>query len=361
MRTDSSKRLSRKLGLTPGALVYVGVDRHTPVTIDVMEFDSQNLREYRVDAFEQWQAPQDPGTIVWINIEGVHNLDTVEKIGQRFGIHPLLLEDIVNTTKRPKFEDFGDYAALMLRMLYVEPKRSEVVSEQVSLVIGKNYVISFQEVLGDVFDPIRDRIRKTVPRVRFLATDYLAHALIDAVVDHYFVVLEKLGERVEAVESRLVRNPKPESMSIIYELKRMLIEMRRAVWPLREALSAMERTDCDLIQPANRPFFRDLYEHVVQVMDTVESHRETAASLLDLYLSSINNKTNEVMKLLTVISTIFIPLTFLAGVYGMNFDTSAGPTNMPELLWPFGYVAFWILSVGIALGLVWFFRRRHWL
>lgn len=359
--SHSSQKLTRKLGLTPGALVYVGVDRTSKVTIDVMEYDATALREYRIERFEEWQLSPAPETVTWINIEGVHDLNVVEAIGKRFAIHPLLLEDIVNTTKRPKFEDYSDYVVLMLRMLYVEPRTGQIVSEQVSLVIGKSFVISFQEVEGDVFDPIRERIRKTVPRQRFIATDYLAHALIDAVVDHYFVVLERLGERVDAVEKRLIRAPRPENMSTIYDLKRMFIEMRRAVWPLREALSAMERADCKLIQDASRPYFRDLYEHVVQVMDTVESQRETVASLLDLYLSSINNKTNEVMKLLTIIATIFIPLTFLAGVYGMNFDTAAGPFNMPELLWPYGYVLFWVVSLAISAGLIWYFRRRHWL
>lgn len=359
--SHSSQKLTRKLGLTPGALVYVGLDRTSKVTIDAMEYDATALREYRIERFDEWQLSPAPETVTWINIEGVHDLNVVEAIGKRFGIHPLLLEDIVNTTKRPKFEDYSDYVVLMLRMLYVEPRTGQIVSEQVSLVIGKSFVISFQEVEGDVFDPIRERIRKTVPRQRFIATDYLAHALIDAVVDHYFVVLERLGERVDAVEKRLIRAPRPENMSTIYDLKRMFIEMRRAVWPLREALSAMERADCKLIQDASRPYFRDLYEHVVQVMDTVESQRETVASLLDLYLSSINNKTNEVMKLLTIIATIFIPLTFLAGVYGMNFDTAAGPFNMPELLWPYGYVLFWVVSLAISAGLIWYFRRRHWL
>ncbi len=356
--TDNPDRISRKAGLTPGTPLYIGVERRSEVTIDVMEFDADALREYRCSVAEIAVPPE--GKSAWVNIEGVHNLEIVDRVGKIFGIHLLLLEDIVNTQKRPKFETFDGSLSIMLKMLYLSATSGKVVSEQVSLVIGPNYVLSFQEVPGDVFEPIRDRLRKAQPRHRFLGTDYLAHALVDAIVDNYFAVLERIAERVEMLERRLVRNPRPESLQSIYDIKRMLIDLRRSVWPLREALAAFERSDSELIHAHTRPYLRDLYEHVIQVMDSIESLRETVTSLLDVYLTSINNRTNEVMKVLTIIATIFIPLTFLAGVYGMNFDKNAGPLNMPELHWRYGYMAFWAICVVTVVGLIWFFRRRRW-
>lgn len=357
----SSNRISSKLGATPGSLIYVGVERSDPVTIDVIQYDETKLMEFRAKSIDEVVISPDAAEVVWVNIEGVHNIDIIEKVGKKFGLHPLILEDIVNTNKRPKFDDMGDYIVAMLKMLYIPPSRSEILTEQVSLVIGKNYVISFQEVAGDVFEPIRERIRKTVPRNRFLGTDYLAHALIDAVVDHYFIVLEHVGDKLESVQNLLVNNPRPSSLNEIYAMKRQLIELRRSIWPLREVLGSFERSDSPLIHDYTRIYVRDLYEHVIQVADSVETNREMVSGLLEIYLTSLSNRTNEIMRLLTVISTIFIPLTFLVGVYGMNFDTSAGPLNMPELGYKYGYVMFWAVTLIIVGGLIWFFKRNKWL
>jgi magnesium transporter len=357
----SSNRISNKIGLMPGSLVYVGVERKDPVTIDVIQYDNDSLREFRVASVDDITISPESAEIAWINIEGVHDISIIEKCGQKFNLHPLLLEDIVNTNKRPKFEDMGEYIVAMLKMLYVSPGGSNILSEQVSLVIGKNYVISFQEVAGDVFEPVRERIRRTIPRHKFLGSDYLGHALIDAIVDHYFIVLEHVGDKIEAIQDQLVINPRKNSLDAIYELKRKLIDLRRCIWPLREVLGSFERSDSALIHDYTRLYMRDLYEHVLQVADSVETNREMVSGLLEIYLTSISNRTNEIMRLLTVISTIFIPLTFLAGVYGMNFDTSAGPLNMPELGHPYGYLGFWALTLVIVLGLIWFFRRRKWL
>ncbi len=357
----STNRISNKIGLMPGSLVYVGVERKDPVTIDVIQYGNESLREYRAASVDDIVITPEVADITWINIEGVHDITIIEKVGQKFGLHPLLLEDIVNTNKRPKFEDMGEYIVAMLKMLYIGPNGDTILAEQVSLVIGKNYVISFQEVAGDVFEPVRDRIRKTVPRHKFLGSDYLSHALIDAIVDHYFIVLEHVGDRIETVQNRLVGNPRKDNLNIIYELKRKLIELRRCIWPLREVLGAFERSDSPLIHDYTRLYMRDLYEHVLQVADSVETNREMVSGLLEIYLTSISNRTNEIMRLLTVISTIFIPLTFLAGVYGMNFDTQAGPLNMPELGYRYGYLCFWAVTLVIVIGLIWFFRRSKWL
>lgn len=356
-----SSRISNKLGKMPGSLIYVGVERRDPVTIDVLHYSNDRHKEYRAATIADIEVPSDQSQMAWINIEGVHDINIIEGLGQKFGIHPLMLEDIVNTNKRPKFEDMDDYIVAMLKMLYIKPGSDEILAEQVSLVIGKNYVISFQEVVGDVFEPIRDRIRKTTPRQKFLGSDYLAHALIDAVVDHYFIVMENIGDKVETAQDHLIKNPRPDNLNSIYSLKRKLIELRRSIWPLREVLGAFERSDSPLIHDYTRLYMRDLYEHVIQVADTVETNREMVSGLLEIYLTSLSNRTNEIMRLLTIISTIFIPLTFLAGVYGMNFDTAAGPLSMPELGLPLGYVGFWLVSVIIVGGLLWFFKRREWL
>ena len=345
----------------PGSLIYVGVERPDPVVIDVIQYGAERINEFRAPEIEKITVSPGDAEVTWINIEGVHDTGIVEQVGRKFGLHPLLLEDIVNTNKRPKFDDLGDYIVTMLKMLYVSSDGENIVSEQVSLVIGKNYVISFQEVAGDVFEPVRARIRKTMPRQRFLGTDYLAHALIDAIVDHYFIVLENVGDRVEAVQNRLIRNPRPDNIDVIYELKRKLIDLRRSIWPLREVIGAFERSESPLIHSYTRLYMRDLYEHVVQVADTVDTNREMVSGLLEIYLTSLSHKTNEIVRLLTVISTIFIPLTFLAGVYGMNFNTQAGPLNMPELGFRFGYLGFWIMTLVIVGSLIWFFRRRKWL
>ncbi|MGB5105238.1 MAG: magnesium/cobalt transporter CorA [Candidatus Zixiibacteriota bacterium] len=356
-----SNRISSKLGATPGSLIYVGVERTDKVTIDVLQYDQTSIKEFRAASMDEIVVAPESTEVVWINIEGVHDINIVDSVGKKFGLHPLILEDIVNTNKRPKFDDMGGYIVAMLKMLYVPDGGANILTEQVSLVIGKNYVVSFQEVAGDVFDPIRERLRKTVPRQKFLGTDYLAHALIDAVVDHYFIVLEHVGDKIELCQNRLVKNPRPDNLEEIYELKRKLIELRRSIWPLREVLGSFERSDSSLIHDYTRIYMRDLYEHVVQVADSVETNREMVSGLLEIYLTSLSNRTNEIMRLLTVISTIFIPLTFLVGVYGMNFDTGAGPLNMPELGFKYGYVMFWAVTLATVGGLIWFFRRNKWL
>jgi len=298
---------------------------------------------------------KDKPSVTWLNIDGLHEVDIIEKIGQHFGIHALVLEDIVHTSQRPKIEDFESYIFIVLKMLEYDNANNEILDEQFSLVMGKNFVITFQENVGDIFDPLRERIRSNNARLRKTNADYLTYAMIDAVVDNYFVILEKLGEKIEDLEDELLSDPSLHTLNQIHQIKRKLITLRKSVWPLREVISSLEREDSPLISKATNIFIRDIYDHTIRVIETLETYRDMIAGMLDTYLSSVSVKMNEVMKLLTIIATIFIPLTFFAGIYGMNFE------YMPELKWRWGYFTMWGLMVLIALGMIFYFRRKKWL
>ncbi|UCC78254.1 MAG: magnesium/cobalt transporter CorA [Candidatus Zixiibacteriota bacterium] len=354
-------RVSKKLGLKPGSVVYVGAERTEEVKITIIDYTETEYQEKTVSAVEECFPFKDSPTISWINVDGIHDTHIVEQIGSHFGMHPLVLEDIVNTGQRPKMEDAGEYLMVAMKMLYRGKDNDELKSEQVSVLFGANWVMTFQETGEDVFDIVRQRIKKTVPRVRFMTSDYLAYALIDAVVDHYFIILESIGEKIENLEDEMSEYPKPDSLETIRNLKKQLIFMRKAVWPLREVIGGMERTESKLIIPSTEPYLRDLYEHIIQVIDTVETYRDMVSGLLDLYHTGVSNRMNEVMKVLTIFATIFIPLGFLAGVYGMNFDTGISPFNLPELGFRYGYLFFWGLVIIVAGGLLWFFKRKKWL
>jgi len=350
-----SQRRSRKAGLPPGSLVHIGDKKAERTKITIIDYDGETFQEKEAKSIEECCALKDTPTVSWINIDGVHDSRLISDLGSRFGVHPLILEDIMTTAQRPKMEDMGDYIYIVVRMLDLVNKKKEVRSEQISLILGHNFVMSFQESEGDVFDAVRDRIRSGKGRVRKQGPDYLAYALIDAIVDNYFLVLEKLGENVEEIEEALVSNPDRETLHQIHVMKREMIYLRKSVWPLREVISGLERTESELIKDSTGIFLRDVYDHTIQVIDTVETYRDMLSGMLDIYLSSLSNRMNEVMKVLTIIATIFIPLTFIAGVYGMNFKF------MPELEWRWGY--FLVLAVMLALGvlMVILFKRRRWL
>jgi len=355
------KKISRKKGLKPGSVVFVGEKKVDKTKISIFDYNDTDLEEKIVEDIEDCFPFRDTPSLTWINIDGLHETEIVEKLGAHFKLHPLIMEDIVNTGQRPKLEESDGIFFIVLKMLYIDPTNEELKSEQVSLVLGQNYVISFQEMEGDVFASVRDRIKKTFPRIRFLDTDYLAYCLMDAIVDNYFAVLESIGEKIESLEDELVTKPVPSSLEMIHSLKRELIYMRKAIWPLREVVSGLDRIESPLIHKQTKAYLRDLYEHTIQVIDTVETFRDMVSGLLDIYLSSVSNKMNEVMKVLTIIATIFIPLGFLAGVYGMNFNTSISGTNMPELDLPYGYLLFWGFVLMIGGGLFVFFKRKGWM
>ncbi len=344
---------SKKTGLPPGTLIHIGERKTEKTRITIIDYDETQFEEKQAKRIEECFPFKDKPTVTWINIDGIHEVEIIEKLGSHFGLHPLLLEDILNTEQRPKMEDFGDYIFVVLKMLYHD--EAEIEAEQVSLILGSNFVISFQEREGDVFDPIRERIRQGKGRIRKAGADYLAYALLDAIVDNCFLILETLGERIEDTEQQLATNPIPETLQLIRKLKKGMIFLRKAIWPLREVVSGLERCESVLIHESTGAYLRDVYDHTIQVIDTVESFRDMVSGMLDIYLSSISNKMNEVMKVLTIFAVIFIPLTFVAGIYGMNFRF------MPELGWQWGYPMILIVMASIAAGMLGYFRRKRWL
>jgi magnesium transporter len=348
-------RRQRRAGTSPGTIEYSGEPKLAKPRITIMRYDAGSVEELEVTSVEQCREQIERGLVTWINLDGLHDTQLVRDLGDLFGLHPLVLEDIVTTTQRPKFEDHEDHLFFVLRMLTFESDKNEIQSEQLSLILTSKCLITFQENIGDCFDPVRLRIRKGKGRMRTLGPDYLAYALTDTIVDNYFIALEQVGTRIEELEDLLVAKPEPHHLQDVHELKREMILLRKAVWPLREVIASLERSDSPLINDKINIFLRDLYDHTVQAIDAVESFRDMLSSLHDLYLSSVSTRMNEVMKVLTVIATVFIPLTFLAGVYGMNFDF------LPELHWRYGYPAFWLACGAIAVGLLTYFRRKRWM
>ncbi len=349
------KKVSKKLGLAPGTLVHIGKKVSSDIKITSFEYDALHYQESVITQLENLSHPKDSQRMTWINVDGLHDVETISQIGAIFGIDALVLEDIVNTNQRPKMEDFEDYIFIVFKMIYPCVEKEEVVSEQVSLILGANYIISFQEEAGrDVFEVVRQRIRDGKGRIRKAKGDYLVYSLMDAVVDHYFLVLEKLGDKIEEVEEILLVDPKTSVPRQIHHLKRDMIYLRKQVWPLRELLFELAHCESVLIEKTSEPFFRDLYDHAVQVIDTVESFRDILSGLQDIYLSFVSTRLNEVMKILTIFSTIFIPLTFLVGVYGMNFKV------MPELQWSWAYFALWGFMIALSVGMVVYFKKKKW-
>jgi magnesium transporter len=349
------RRAKQKVGLVPGTLVHVGERKIEKVRIRIIDYDETQLEEKEVKTVEECFPFKDKPTISWINIDGLHDVEVVEKIGKQFGLHPLILEDIVHTGQRPKLEDFGDHIFIVLKMLYYNKEKGELEAEQVSLIFGENFVISFQERVGDIFEPLRERIRKGKGRVRKAGADYLAYALLDSIVDNYFVILEQLGETIEDTEQELAIDPTVATLQTIRAFKKEMIFLRKSIWPLREVVNSLERGESSLIHESTGIYLRDVYDHTIQIIDTVESYRDMLSGMLDVYLSIISNRMNEVMKVLTIFAAIFIPLTFVAGVYGMNFGF------MPELGWRWGYFGVLLIMAIVAAVMIVYFKRKRWL
>jgi magnesium transporter len=349
------KKRSKKAGLPPGTLIHIGERKTEEIKITIMDYDETQFNEKEAKTFEKCFPYKGRPTVTWINIDGIHQVEALEKLGECFGLHPLTLEDILNTDQRPKVEDFGDYMYIVLKMFSHEDKSNEILIEQVSLILGPNFVLSFQENVGDVFDPIRERIRNGKGKIRKMGADYLVYALLDAIVDNYFIILERIGEQIEFMEDRLVMNPAPETLNTIHKLKREMLILRKSVWPLREVISSMERGEFSLIKDSTKIYLRDVYDHNIQIIDTIETLRDMLSGMLDIYLTSISNRLNAVMKVLTIIATIFMPLTFLAGIYGMNFK------YMPELEWKWGYPLILLIMFSIGISMLFYFKRKKWL
>lgn len=340
-------------GLSPGSLVYVGDQTTGEATITLLDYNDQGyfVERETADPAELAQAIQTPA-ITWINVTGLHQIAMMDDIGHAFGIHPLLLEDILNTEQRPKIEQSNNTITLILKAVCWLDNHAEV--EQVSFVIGPNYVLSFLERPSLLFAPVRQRIREGNGRIRDMGADYLAYALLDTIVDNYFLTLEHISDKIEQVEDDIIDDPIPETIQAVHELRRELLDLRKAIWPLREIISSLYRGEFDQFQAETLLYVRDVYEHVIQIIDTIETFRDVVSGLLDLYLSTVSNKMNEVMKVLTIIATIFIPLTFITSLYGMNFQ------YMPELQWRMGYPFVWLTIILTSALLTIYFKRKGW-
>jgi magnesium transporter len=346
-------------GTPPATLISKAKTDGKPPVITLIRYGGDSIFEGEFDTFEGLMQSYDPSMVNWINVDGLGDVELLRKLGDAFNIHPLALEDVLNTTQRPKAEQYPDHFFIVSEMIYEVDRR--VTLEQLSIFLGKSYVLTIQEESQhDVFEQVRSRLRAGRGYARKMKSDYLAYALLDATVDQFYPILEALGESVEKIEAELLRKPSREALRRLYETKRLLLQLRRTAWPQREIFNTLIRDDSGLISKETQVFLRDCYDHTSQIIDMLESYRDLAAGLMDVYLSSLTFRTNEIMRVLTVISSIFIPLTFLAGVYGMNFNTEY-PLNMPELNWPFGYLLCLAAMASIAAGMIIFFKRRNWL
>jgi len=352
----SKKKKSRaqKAGLPPGSLVYVGDHSASPTRFQLLRYDAASLDERELGSADL-VTPSTSSGVTWYNIDGLDQIENISAIGARFKIHPLILEDILNTTQRPKRVISMEHVFIVLKMLYLSDE-GRVLSEQVSLVFGSNFLLSFQEEVGrDVFDRVREGIRKGAPQIRNQGPDYLAYALIDTIVDHYFVVLESLGERLEALEHLVMDQPGEDVLQDIYKIKRELLSLRRSAWPLRELVGNLERGEVPFIRPSTQVYLRDVYEHLIEVIEVTEMYRDMAQSLIEIYLSSVNNRINQVMKVLAMVATVFMPLTLISSIYGMNFE------HMPELRWEYGYPLTLAFMAVITVCMIVLFKRKRWI
>ena len=343
-----------RIGAPPGSLEYTGEEREEAVTLTLIDFKEDHFEEIH-DVGKTWKERlSSPEFISWLDVSGVHDVAIIEEIGKYLNLHPLIMEDIIHPNQRPKFEPFEDQLYVVVRMLHTRDDGS-VQDEQISIVIGKNYILSFQQYPGDVFDPVRERLRAGKGVIRKQGPDYVAYALIDLIVDYYFVLLERIGLEVQELEDDVMDNPSKETIHSIRAAKQTIISYRKDIWPVRELVSAMTRDESGMIKKRTATYLRDVYDHTIQVIDLMETYRDQLSGLTDLYLSSLSQRMNEIMQFLTIIGSIFIPLTFIAGVYGMNF------ANMPELGWEWGYPAVWIIMILTGIGLFTYFRHKKWL
>jgi magnesium transporter len=354
MSKNRISKYRKKIGLSPGSIIYTGDKETQQLSIESFDYNTEFIDEKAHNKIEDVFHFKSTKSVTWININGLNHVDAIEKIGSHYNLHPLTLEDIVNTSHRPKLDDYDNYVFVVLKMLYYD-KDEQVITEQVSFILGDSYVLSFQESEGDVFNTVRERIRFAKGRIRTLGADYLLYALIDAVTDHYFIVIETMSNKIEDLEDNLFNGFSQEEISQqIQNLKREVLKVRRAIFPLREIISKIEKNENNFIKDKTIHYFRDIYDHVIQISENIEIYRDMIWGLMDMYMTTISNKMNEVMKVLTIISTIFIPLTFMAGIYGMNFD------NIPELHFKYGYFILWGLMIVLFLSMLYYFKKKKW-
>ncbi|WP_315115320.1 magnesium/cobalt transporter CorA [uncultured Clostridium sp.] len=348
------KSRKSKIGTAPGTLVHVGEHVGEDVKITRISYNEEDFNKAVYEDIEKCLSSCRDDSINWINIDGLESTEIISDIGKRFNVHPLILEDILNTTQRPKIDIDNNYIYIVIKMLYYDKSIKEIKSEQVSFIILENYILSFQEFRGDVFDDLRRRLERDKSNIRAKGTDYLAYSLIDSIVDSYFDIIESIGNSIDTIEDTLMSNPSQKTLNDIYKLKRELIFLRNSIWPLREVLGKLVKSEYELIEDKTVMFLRDVYDHTIEIVDIIETYRDILSGMLDTYLSSVSNKTNEIMKVLTIFSTIFIPLSFLTGIYGMNFE------YMPELKFKHGYLIFWVITIACILSMIHYFRKKRW-
>lgn len=348
-------RYGSKAGLAPGTPAYLGRERLFSSRIDLIEYSEKNLKiqhDLPPDAIRSDNKEQD-GQVTWINITGVHQPEFIENIGKKLSLHSLVIEDIVHTEQRPKLDDYDEYLYMVVRMIDLNDQSQHISTEQLSIIVKGNTLVSFIEDEGDIFDPLRDRIKKGNIKLCKSGTDYLLYSMLDMIVDHYFLVLEKIGDRLEEIEFEILDNSFSGSIEKVHQIKRELIFLRKSIWPMREVIGLLSKSDNKFLKGNTDLYIRDVYDHCVHAIDTLETYRDLTSGMMDVYLSSMSNKMNNVMKTLTVIATIFIPLTFIVGVYGMNFD-------MPEYHLEWSYPALWLIILSVTGGMIWYFRRKNW-
>jgi magnesium transporter len=346
---------NKKIGLPPGTLIHVGLKKTDKTQLEKIEYNSKEFKQEKCLSIEECLKFDYDNSVKWINIDGLHETNIIAEIGKSFNIHNLLLEDILDTNHRPKAEEFDDYLFFTLKMLAVDKKKKIITSEQVSIILGKDWVLTFQEKPGDVFNALRTRIKDNKGVIRQKKADFLFYSIIDIIVDHYFYVIDFLNDNIEKLEEEVILNPSQKSLNKIQHYKRTLITIRKNIVPLREAVSSLQKFNIKHIEKNTYPYLRDVYEHLIHINDSIDSQRDMLSGIMDLYVSGVSNRMNEVMKVLTIIATIFIPLTFIAGIYGMNFD------NMPELHWKYGYFATLFIMVVIGVAMLFYFKKKKWL
>ena len=342
-------------GQAPGEIIFIGEKKVDEATIKMIDYDAETLTEQEIIDLSQIVGLKDTSTVTWININGLHDTDLIRNIGNVFDLHALVLDDIVNTSQRPSLEEYDDHLFFVLKMMYYDKDIHKTMSEQISIILGKNFLITFQERPGDVFEPIRERIRKQKGRIRKVGIDYLAYALLDVIIENYIIIIERFGERIEDIETEILENPNKEILSRIQKYKQEMNYLRKSIRPVKELTLQLSRLDSDLISEHTNPFIRDLLDLATQAVEAIDSYREMLSDHMEVYNTGVNNKLNEIMKVLTIFSAIFIPLTFIAGIYGTNFD------NLPELHFKYSYFIFWGVLVTVAILMLRFFKKKKWL
>ncbi len=353
--------LKKKPGAAPGTIELVGEQRVENVSITIHDYDEGRVDAISIESIEDCKPYLENPSKTWIKVEGLHNIEKLKSIWSYFDLHPLIQEDIVNTSQRPKVEQYENCIFIVMRMLHYPDGQKSIENEQISIILGADFVLSFQETDRPIFRPVVDRLNIKKSRIRSLEADYLAYALMDNVTDHYFSLLDTISEQLEQIEDELLDEPDEQTFQNIHALRKEVIFTRKSTWPTRDMLNTVIRDESEFIRESTKIYIRDVYDHMVQVLDNVENYRDTIMSMHDMYMSHVSNKMNEVMKVLTIIATIFIPLTFVAGIYGMNFDTEASPYNLPELSWYYGYPAFWGIIIILVVIMVIYFKKKDWL